>query len=139
MHNQATCAAFLAAIARSARHPIQTARTAARAGKLLLPAWRAVPWYVWPVLGVAAVVKCFPLDMGTDEALTALALGLIAWRRGGRADTSRGPRRYCLVTALWREAQTGKPAYCQCAPCAARWQARQARRARVRRALRPGA
>lgn len=86
----------------AARHPITTGKTLGRAAKLLLTVRAAVPRYVWPILAVAALVKCWPLDMGLDEALFTLAFALIAWQRPG------------LVTALWREAEAGKPPRCQC-------------------------
>lgn len=83
------------------------ARTCVHAARLLPAVRRAVPWYVWPVLAVAALVKCLPLDFGTDEALFALAFALIWWRRPG------------LLNALYREAQSGKPAPCRCGQCLA--------------------
>ena len=82
------------------------ARTCVHAAKLLPTVRRAVPWYCWPILGLAAAVKCLPLDFGTDEALFAIAFALIAWRRPG------------LLKALYREAQAGKPATCRCGQCA---------------------
>ena len=80
-------------------------RTCTRAAKYLPAVRRAVPWYVWPILGLAALIKCMPFDGGTDEALFALAFALIAWRRPG------------LLKALYREAQAGKPARCACERC----------------------
>jgi hypothetical protein len=103
------------------RHYVRRAwrfvRTCTHAAKLLPTVRRAIPWYVWPILAVAAVVKCFPLDFGTDEALFAVAFALIAWRRPG------------LLKALYREAQAGKPAPCGCrrhAPVVAASVAREA-------------
>ena len=114
----------LARFARTlAAHPLVTARTCVHAAKMLPTVRKALPWYTWPILGLAAIVKCFPLDMGTDEALFCVALLLVLWRRPG------------LLEALYREASSGKPAWCQCEPCSARWARRQARRAAVRRAL----
>jgi len=80
-------------------------RTCVHAAKLLPTVRRAIPAYVWPILGLAMLAKCMPLDMGTDEALFALAFALIAWRRPG------------LLKALYREAQAGKPARCACERC----------------------
>jgi hypothetical protein len=80
------------------RRLIAFTRTCTRAAKLLLTVRAAVPRYVWPILALAAIVKCIPFDCGTDEALFCLAFALIAWRRPG------------LLTALYREAAAGKPA-----------------------------
>ncbi len=80
----------------------QFTRTCTHAAKLLPTVRHAVPWFVWPVLVLAAIVKCIPLDMGTDEALFVLAALLIAWRRPG------------LLKALFREAQVGRPVPCSC-------------------------
>lgn len=77
-------------------------KTCVRAAKLLLTVRQAVPVYVWPILGLATIVKFIPFDFGTDEALFALAFALIAWRRPG------------LLKALYREAQAGKPVRCGC-------------------------
>jgi len=76
--------------------------TCVRAAKYLPTVRHAIPWYVWPILAVATVVKVMPLDFGTDEALFAIAFALIAWRRPG------------LLKALYREAQVGKPVRCAC-------------------------
>jgi hypothetical protein len=107
-----------------ARHPRQAwelAKTCAYAGKFLLTIWRALPWYVLPVLALAAVIKfCVWPDMGLDETLCAVAVAIIANRRPG------------LIKALYREAQNGKPAPCTCEPCAGKQARRVARRARVR-------
>ena len=78
-------------------------RTCTRAAKLLPTVRQAVPWYVWPILGLAAAVKCLPVDFGADETLFAIAFALIAWKRPG------------LLKALYREAQAGKPVRCGCA------------------------
>lgn len=96
--------ARLARFARStARHPLTTAQTCIRAAKLLPTVRQAVPGYVWPILALAAAVKCLPLDFGADETLFAAAFLLILWQRPG------------LLEALYHEAQAGKPARCQCA------------------------
>lgn len=89
-------------ILASVRRAVRFTRTCVRAAKLLTTVHQAVPRYVWPVLGLAALVKCLPLDMGMDEALFAIAFALIAWRRPG------------LLKALYREAQSGKPVRCSC-------------------------
>ena len=103
MHGKTNQAGRLRRFARSVRaHPVTTARTCVRAVKLLPTVRRAVPAYVWPVLGLAAAVKCLPLDMGADETLFAVAALLILWRRPG------------LLEALYREAQAGKPVRCSC-------------------------
>jgi hypothetical protein len=89
-------------IAANVRRAVRFTRTCVRAAKLLTTVHQAVPRYVWPILGLAALVKCLPLDFGADETLFAIAFALIAWRRPG------------LLKALYREAQEGKPARCQC-------------------------
>lgn len=104
--------------AQARRRAVTFARTCVRAAKYLPTVRRAVPWYVWPVLGLASAVKCMPLDFGADETLFAIAFALIAWRRPG------------LLKALYREAQAGKPARCQCGQHA-RKLAGLARRARL--------
>ena len=85
------------------QHPITTARTCVHAAKLLPTVRKALPWYVLPIVVLAAAVKMLPLDFGTDEALFAIAFALVLWRRPG------------LLEALYREAQSGRPAKCQCA------------------------
>jgi len=93
-------------IAARARRAVRFARTCVRAAKLLPSVHQAVPRYVWPILALAAVVKCMPLDFGADETLFAVAFALIAWKRPG------------LLKALYREAQAGKPVRCECSGCA---------------------
>ena len=94
----------LARFARSAaRHPLRTGRTCVHAAKLLPTVRHALPWYVWPIVVLAALVKCLPLDFGADETLFAIAFALVLWKRPG------------LLEALYHEAQAGKPASCQCA------------------------
>ena len=94
----------LARFARTAaHHPITTGRTCVHAAKMLPTVRHALPWYVWPVLGLAAAVKCLPLDFGLDETLFAIAFALVLWQRPG------------LLEALYHEAASGKPARCQCA------------------------
>lgn len=93
----------LARFGRSlARHPIVTARTCGHAAKMLPTVRRALPWYVLPIVILAAAVKCLPLDFGADEALFAVAFALVLWKRPG------------LLEALYREAQAGRPAPCSC-------------------------
>jgi hypothetical protein len=93
-------------VARFARvathHPVTTARTCVHAAKLLPTVWRALPVWVLPLVGLAAAVKCLPVDFGADETLFAAAFVLILWARPG------------LLEALYREAQAGRPARCQC-------------------------
>jgi len=67
--------------------------TAMKAAKYLPTVRKAVPAYVWPLLGLALLIKLVPIDFGIDEALLAICFALIAWRRPG------------LLKALWREAQ----------------------------------
>jgi hypothetical protein len=111
----------------AATHPVTFGRTATRAAKLLPTVRHAIPRWIWPILGLAALVKCLPLDFGADETLFAVALVLIAITRPG------------LIPALWAEASAGKPAFCRCGPCAARWAAKRARRARLVMLTRPWA
>ena len=66
---------------------------AGRACRYLWTVRRAVPLPVKVLLGVAMVIKCCPLDFGTDEALTAVAVLLLTRMRPG------------LVRACWRAAQ----------------------------------
>ena len=89
-------------IASTARHAMRFAVTCVHAATYLPTVRRALPWYMWPLLAVASAAKAVPVDFGVDEALFALAFALIAWRRPG------------LLRALYREAQAGKPAPCQC-------------------------
>ena len=111
----------LARFARTAaRHPLSTGRTCVHAAKMLPTVRKALPWWVWPILGLATAVKMLPLDFGADETLFAVAFLLILWQRPG------------LLEALYREASTGKPARCQCAKHA-KWNGGQkARKAAAR-------
>ena len=96
-------AARLRRFARALRqHPLTTARTCVHAAKLLPTVRKALPWYVLPIVILATLVKCLPLDFGADETLFAIAFALVLWKRPG------------LLDALYREAQSGKPARCQC-------------------------
>ena len=83
-------------------HPLRTAKTTFHAAKMLPAVWRALPWYVLPIVALAALVKCLPFDGGADETLFAGAFVLVLWRRPG------------LLEALYHEAASGKPAPCQC-------------------------
>ncbi len=89
-------------IVRAARQATLFVMTCVHAAKYLPTVRRALPWYIWPLLAIASAVKALPVDFGIDEALFAAAFALIAWRRPG------------LLRALYREAQGGKPAPCQC-------------------------
>jgi hypothetical protein len=82
--------------------PRRFAGNCLHAVKLLPTVRRAVPWYVWPLLALAAAVKCLPVDFGADETLFILAAVIIVWRRPG------------LLRALYREASAGRPEPCAC-------------------------
>jgi hypothetical protein len=72
------------------------------AAKHLPTVRRALPWYTLPIVVLAALIKCLPLDFGLDETLFSIAFVLVLWRRPG------------LLEALYHEAASGKPAPCHC-------------------------
>lgn len=72
---------------------VQMAPTAGRSLRYLWLVRRAIPWPVKVMLSLAMVIKCCPVDFGTDEALTAAAVWLLNRMRPG------------LVRACWRAAQ----------------------------------
>jgi hypothetical protein len=83
-------------------HPWHAAKTTMHAAKHLPTVRKALPWYVLPIVVLAALVKCLPFDGGLDETLFTVAFLLVLWRRPG------------LLEALYHEAANGKPAPCHC-------------------------
>lgn len=76
-----------------ARMLVQMIPVAGRSCRYLWTVRAAVPLPVKLLLGLAMLIKLCPLDFGTDEALTAAAVLLLAKMRPG------------LVGACWRAAQ----------------------------------
>lgn len=76
-----------------ARLAIGMIPVAGRSLRYLWLARRAVPLPVKVMLALAMTIKCCPVDFGTDEALTALAVVVLRKMRPG------------LVKACWRAAQ----------------------------------
>ena len=67
--------------------------TAGRTCRFLWTVRAAIPWPIRALLGLAMVIKCMPLDMGTDELLTVIAVLMLRRLRPG------------LIRACWRAAQ----------------------------------
>lgn len=80
---------FPGALRRALRWCLQAARTC----RYLWTVRAAIPWPVKILLGLAMVLKCVPLDMGSDELVTVIAVLVLIRMRPG------------LVQACWRAAE----------------------------------
>ena len=76
-----------------ARLTVKLIPVAGRTCRYLWTARAAIPWPVKVLLGLAMAIKCLPLDFGTDELLTVLAVLLLNRLRPG------------LVKVCWQAAK----------------------------------
>jgi hypothetical protein len=60
-------------------------QTAAHTARYLWMCRAAIPWPVKIILGVAMLLKCLPVDFGSDETLTVIAILLLRVLRPGLA------------------------------------------------------